>query len=114
MAFDTPEIASSVDKMKSESKMKPIDREDYIKKLLEIKTQEELEDPEKNTADDDLAKALEWAEMNDTEKLEHTLDNSYVLTSTWPNTAFINPAQKISKKTTEYTTPEQPGIEISQ
>ncbi len=95
--FDKSETTNSVDNIKPESEIKPISTENYRKKLVEIKEQEQIEDPDKNTADADLEAALEWVEMNDTKKLEHTLDNSVVMNDIW-NTHIISPAQRILHK----------------
>jgi hypothetical protein len=57
--FDKSETTNSVDNIKPESEIKPISTENYRKKLVEIKEQEQIEDPDKNTADADLEAALE-------------------------------------------------------
>lgn len=93
--FDKLETTNSVDNIKPESEIKPINLEDYKKILNEIKKQEKFEDPDKNNADADLKAALEWAEKNNTKILGDTLEHSMAITNRWWNLYNLSPVQRI-------------------
>lgn len=104
--FNKLETTDSVENKKDIFKTEPINREDYQKKLIKIKEQEQIEDPDKNTADADLRTALEWAEMNNTKKLGDNLDNSMVMNNIWWNINIISPAQRITHQSENMKIPQ--------
>ena len=100
--INTSETINSIDSIKLESEIKPINREDYVKKQQEREEEEYYDKLKEDWTPDDIDNKL----MADFELAQTIPTKYYVSTKAWPNTDIISPAQRITNQSKNMEIPQ--------